>query len=213
MLVLDHQGRVLHYTVSAERWLRELEDLGAGWQEGNGLPVAVWTVVGALRRALKPQTERDRTIIPRVCVRARSGRWLTLQAEQGELHSGRAGGTMILLEPAGPKRSGLAQRDRLRPKFSGRGGGQAHRGRSFHQADLPNALHHRVHRPKPPPERLREGRRTQPASPRQTTLLRQPLSDALRSRVTERPLNPRCIDTSHQTRSLLTSANCATTHI
>jgi hypothetical protein len=60
MLVLDHHGRVLHYTASAERWLRELEDLAPGWQEGNGLPVAVWTVVGALRRALKPQTERDR---------------------------------------------------------------------------------------------------------------------------------------------------------
>ena len=120
MLVLDHQGRVLHYTVSAERWLRELEDLGAGWQEGNGLPVAVWTVVGALRRALKPQTERDRTIIPRVCVRARSGRWLTLQAERGESYSGRPGGTTILLEPAGPREAawlnttayGLSPRER-----------------------------------------------------------------------------------------------------
>ena len=103
MLVLDHQGRVLHYTVSAERWLRELEDLGAGWQEGNGLPVAVWTVGGALRRTLKPQTERDRAIIPRVCVRARSGRWLTLQAERGESHTGQPAGTMILIEPAGPR--------------------------------------------------------------------------------------------------------------
>ena len=103
MLVLDHHGQVLHYSASAEHWLRELEDLAPRWQEGNGLPVAVWTVVGALRRALKPQTERDRAIIPRVCVRARSGRWLTLQAERGESHTGQPDGTMILIEPAGPR--------------------------------------------------------------------------------------------------------------
>jgi hypothetical protein len=46
MLVPGHHERVLHYTASAERWLRELEDLAPGWQESNGLPVAVWTVVG-----------------------------------------------------------------------------------------------------------------------------------------------------------------------
>ena len=36
-------------------------------------------------------------------MRARSGRWLTLQAERGESYSGRPGGTTILLEPAGPR--------------------------------------------------------------------------------------------------------------
>lgn len=100
--------------------MRELEDLAPGWQEGNGLPVAVWTVVGALRRALKPETERDRAIVPRVCVRTRSGRWLTLQAERDESHSGRPAGTMILIEPVGPREAawlntaayGLSPRER-----------------------------------------------------------------------------------------------------
>ena len=52
VLVLDQRGRVLHYTAAAERWLRNLADLGPGWREGEGLPVAIWSAVGALRRAL-----------------------------------------------------------------------------------------------------------------------------------------------------------------
>lgn len=102
ILVLDHQEKVLHYTAPAERWLWELEDLDPGWREGN-LPVAVWTVVGALRRALKPETERDRASVPRLHVRARSGRWLTLQAARSEPHSGSPGETMIVIEPAGSR--------------------------------------------------------------------------------------------------------------
>jgi DNA-binding CsgD family transcriptional regulator len=104
VLVLDHRGVVLHYTAAAERWLRDLGDLGPGWQEGHGLPLAVWTVVGALRRALKAETERDRASVPRACVRARSGRWLTLQAAMSESqHLGSPGEMVIVIEPAGPK--------------------------------------------------------------------------------------------------------------
>jgi DNA-binding CsgD family transcriptional regulator len=102
ILVLDHRGWILHYTAPAERWLRELEDLGPGWREGN-LPVAVWTVVGALRRALKPETERDRASVPRLHVRARSGRWLTLQAARSEPHPGGRSETVIVIDPAGPR--------------------------------------------------------------------------------------------------------------
>ena len=143
MLVLDHHGRVLHYSASAEHWLRELEDLGAGWQEGNGLPVAVWTVVGALRRTLKPETERDRAIVPRVCVRASSGRWLTLQAERGESHSGRAGGTMILIEPVGPREAawlnatayGLSSREEEVVKLVVRGASTKEISRTLYKAN------------------------------------------------------------------------------
>ena len=104
VLVLDQQGWVLHYTAAAERWLRDLGDLGPGWREGEDLPVAIWSAVGALRRALNPQTERDRGSVPRVCVRTRSGRWLTLSASMSESqHLGSPGEIVIVIEPAGFK--------------------------------------------------------------------------------------------------------------
>ena len=104
VLVLDQRGWVVHYTAAAERWLRDLGGLGPGWREGDGLPVAVWSAVGALRRALRPQTERDRASTPRVCVRARSGRWLTLHASTSESRQpGSPGEMVIVIEPAGPK--------------------------------------------------------------------------------------------------------------
>src|SRR5918998_472707 len=104
VLVLDHRGWVLHYTAAAERWLRDLGDLDHGWREGDSLPVAIWSAVGALRRALKPQTERDRASVPRVCVRAHSGRWLTLHASMSESeHLSSPGEIVIVIEPAGSK--------------------------------------------------------------------------------------------------------------
>ena len=112
VLVLDEWGRALRYTWAAERWLLELEDSSSGWgegsgpaawREGRGFPAAVWSVVGALRRALDPATDKERANMPSVCVRAREGRWLTLQAALSEpqLDGGRE--TMIVIEPAGPK--------------------------------------------------------------------------------------------------------------
>jgi DNA-binding CsgD family transcriptional regulator len=104
VLVLDWRGWVLHYTGAAERWLRDLGDLGPGWREGDGLPAAVWSAVGALRRALKPQAEPDRASVPRVSVRARSGWWLTLHASMSESRPlGSTGEMVIVIEPAGLK--------------------------------------------------------------------------------------------------------------
>jgi DNA-binding CsgD family transcriptional regulator len=104
VLVLDQRGWVLHYTAAAERWLRDLGGLGTGWREGDGLPVAIWAAVGALRRALKPQTERDRASVPRLCMRTRSGRWLTLHASASESrHLSSPGEIVIVIEPAGFK--------------------------------------------------------------------------------------------------------------
>lgn len=102
VLVLDDRGRVTHHTSSAERLLKDLGDLGPGWREDGSLPTTVWMVVGALRRSLKPERERDRSAVPRLCVRARSGRWLTLQAARSEPASDGEVGTMVLIEPAGP---------------------------------------------------------------------------------------------------------------
>ena len=103
VLVLDDRGRVVQHTAAAERWLRELDDLGPGWLEGGGLPAPVWTVFGALRRALEPETERDLRGVPRVRVQARSGRWLTLHGARTESHAGRGDETMVIVEPSQPQ--------------------------------------------------------------------------------------------------------------
>jgi DNA-binding CsgD family transcriptional regulator len=102
VLVLDDQGRVVQHTESAERWLRDLADLGAGWQEGEGLPAPVWMVVGALRKALKPENDRDLNGVPRVRVQTRSGRWLTFHGARTESPPGRGGETMVIVEPSRP---------------------------------------------------------------------------------------------------------------
>jgi DNA-binding CsgD family transcriptional regulator len=102
VLILDERGRVVQYTASAERWLRELGDLGPGWQEGRGLPAVVWLAVGALRHALKPVTERDTARVPRIMTQTSTGRWLHLQAALAESRNGGAGDTVIVIEPVGP---------------------------------------------------------------------------------------------------------------
>jgi DNA-binding CsgD family transcriptional regulator len=103
VLVLDRRGRVVHYTASAERWLRELAELGTDWRDGAGLPGVVWLAVGALRHALKPDTERDLARVPRLTTRSRSGQWLHLHAAQAEPGSGGFGETIIVIEPVGPR--------------------------------------------------------------------------------------------------------------
>lgn len=103
VLVLDQQGKVLQHTDAAKGYLEELGDLGPGWQEDADLPVAVWMVVGALRRALEPRTDRDRARVPCLSVKARSGRWLTLQATLTEATPGSPSQRMIVIEPTGPK--------------------------------------------------------------------------------------------------------------
>ena len=60
-------------------------------------------VVGTLRRALEPRTDKDRVRVPCLCVKARSGRWLTLQAVLTEATPGSSSQKMIIIEPAGPK--------------------------------------------------------------------------------------------------------------
>ena len=99
VLVLDHRGRVAHYTAAAERWLEEIEDLKPGWSESQDLPPAVRMVAGALRRALRPENAGDLDLLPRLNVRARSGRWLSLY---GSLSEGLPAEAVIVIGPAGP---------------------------------------------------------------------------------------------------------------
>jgi len=121
ILVLDDRGRVVQHTQAAERWLRDLGDLGAGWQEGEGLPAPVWMVVGALRKALKPETNRDLGGVPScVRVQTRSGRWLTFHGARTEPRDGRGSETMVIVEPSRPQELawlrvaayGLSERER-----------------------------------------------------------------------------------------------------
>jgi DNA-binding CsgD family transcriptional regulator len=103
VLILDAGGRVSQYTPSAEHWLRELGDMGPNWQDGQGLPSAVWLAVGALRHALDPTTERDLARTARITTQAGTGRWLSLQAALAEGRDGRAAETVIVIEPVGPQ--------------------------------------------------------------------------------------------------------------
>ncbi len=103
VLILDQQGRVVQHTWAAERWLRELGELRPGWQEGHALPSAVWAVVEALQQALSPGTDRDRNGVPRLLLRGRSGRWLTLHAAMTEPRPKYESETIIVIEPAGAR--------------------------------------------------------------------------------------------------------------
>jgi len=120
VLVLDDQGQVVQHTEAAERWLRDLTDLGAGWLEGEGLPAPVWMVVGALRKALKPENDQDLNGVPSVRVQTRSGRWLTFHVARTEPRPGRRDETMVIIEPTRPQELawlrvsayGLSERER-----------------------------------------------------------------------------------------------------
>ncbi len=103
VLVFDGQGMVVQHNAAAERRLREIGNLGGRWREGGGLPSPIWTVLGALRRSLRPETDRDLNSSPCLRVRARSGLWLTLQASRTEPTHTRPAGSVVIISPAGPK--------------------------------------------------------------------------------------------------------------
>jgi DNA-binding CsgD family transcriptional regulator len=103
VLVLDDQGRVVQHTQAAELLLRDLADLGGSWLEGEGLPAPVWMVIGALRKALKLETDRDLGGVPSVRVQSRSGRWLTFHGARTESKPGRGAETMVIIEPTRPQ--------------------------------------------------------------------------------------------------------------
>jgi DNA-binding CsgD family transcriptional regulator len=103
VLTLDYRGRVVQHTPAAERWLRDLEDLGPGWREQESLPRALRTVVLSIRRALSPERARDKESGPRLRARARSGRWLTLYGSLTEATPERRAETVIIIEPTKPE--------------------------------------------------------------------------------------------------------------
>ena len=103
VLLLDAWGTVVQHNPAAERRLREMGNLGKRWEEGEGLPAPIWTVLGALKSSLRPETDRDLYGSPYLRVRARSGRWLTLQASRTEPTHARPAESVVIIAPAGPK--------------------------------------------------------------------------------------------------------------
>lgn len=94
----------IQHAGTARRWLEELGDLRPGWREGEGLPTAVLSMTGALRRALGPGMDREGSGVPRLLARARSGRWLVLHGAWTESAPDRGSETMIVIEAATHRR-------------------------------------------------------------------------------------------------------------
>ncbi len=77
-------------------------------------------VVGALRKALKPETDRGLNGVPCVRVQTRSGRGLTFHGARTEPRPGHESETMVIIEPSRPQELawlrvaayGLSERER-----------------------------------------------------------------------------------------------------
>jgi DNA-binding CsgD family transcriptional regulator len=99
VLTLDRNGRILSQTPPALRWLEDLKDLHPAWRE-NDPPIPVRMVAGTLQRSLSPASGDDANFVPRVRVRGRSGRWITLHGSLTEPADGRPSETVVVIEPA-----------------------------------------------------------------------------------------------------------------
>lgn len=102
VLTLDREGHIVSHTPAALRWLEDLEDLHPAWRESEP-PMPVKMVAGALKRALSPVSGGDANLVPRVRVRGRSGRWITLHGSLTEPTDGYPGETVVIIEPARPE--------------------------------------------------------------------------------------------------------------
>jgi DNA-binding CsgD family transcriptional regulator len=103
VLIFDNRGFVVEHNAAAEKRLNELGHLGPRWRDGQGIPEAVWTVLGALKRALKAEADHDLHNVPQLHVRGRQGRWLTLQASQTEACLSAQSRLLVIIVPAGPR--------------------------------------------------------------------------------------------------------------
>jgi DNA-binding CsgD family transcriptional regulator len=101
LLILADDLSVAAMTPAAERWLAEIED----WPKRNELPHAIPTLERRLR-ALEREGDIAPAVLPRVRIRTRSGRWLTLHASRLRgAAAERLDQTAIVLEPAQPSQT------------------------------------------------------------------------------------------------------------
>jgi DNA-binding CsgD family transcriptional regulator len=75
---------------------------GPGWHDGPPLPIPVMMVLGALQRTLHLQPESDAAAhrMPRLHLRSRAGRWLTLHADLTEPTLDRPSERIVVIAPA-----------------------------------------------------------------------------------------------------------------
>lgn len=100
VLILDSGGRVVSSTANIGGFLTDLGAEPGHWQDGRRLPVAVQVVLQALDRVTFPSSGNDPNRMPRLRVRARSGRWLTLGASRTEPSGGHPGERVVVIGPA-----------------------------------------------------------------------------------------------------------------
>jgi DNA-binding CsgD family transcriptional regulator len=93
LVVLDQHGTVVAVTEAAQGWLAEL-----GEQRSAPLPEAVYAVAARLRQ----QGSSPDGLVPRLRVRTRAGRWLSLHAAWLSAGEGEPGQVAVFLQPATP---------------------------------------------------------------------------------------------------------------
>lgn len=103
VLTLDRSKHIVSFTPSAERWLLDLEDLCPAWRESHSLPVVVSMVARALEYSLASEPDRNMNSSPKMRVRGRSGRWLTLYGSLSEPAPGHSSEMVIVVEPTKPE--------------------------------------------------------------------------------------------------------------
>jgi DNA-binding CsgD family transcriptional regulator len=103
VLVVDAAGRIVSVTPAAERLLAELGYERWDWRRSPSLPVPVTMVLGALQRTLQPASHGDARSVPRLRMRSRTGRWLTLHADLTEATWDRPSERVVVIAPAPPQ--------------------------------------------------------------------------------------------------------------
>ncbi len=102
VLVIDHLGRITG-TPTAERMLAELGELHPRWREKGAMPAPVHVVLGALQQTLAPSSDNERGLTPRLRVRGRLGRWLSVHAAMSEATPLRSAERIVVIAPAKPQ--------------------------------------------------------------------------------------------------------------
>jgi len=152
VLLLDGSGRVVRSTLTAERLLADLEELRPRWRKPDAVPLAVRVLAGTLRRTLRPESDRDADRLPRLRVRGRSGRWLTLHGSLTESAPDRPTEVVVVVEPAraeelvelGPAAYGLSPREQQVVTLVARGASTARIAATLHISEytVQNHLSH-----------------------------------------------------------------------